>query len=177
MRAICASVSQKRSFMSPLRFRAVNHAAQRKSMHPDPSPEKAQFMNKVSDQLGMKIVAANRRFDSAGTLTRDRTVEGWLVDFYQADFILTDSFHGVVFSILFNRPFIVFSNPIRGLARFSSILGLFELEARMVKDVGSADHEALLTPIDWIKVNMRLDELRHQSIEFLRNALEIPPKT
>ncbi|TGN60126.1 polysaccharide pyruvyl transferase family protein [Paracoccus liaowanqingii] len=143
----------------------------------DANPEKAQFMNKISDQLGMKIVAANRRFDSAGTLTPDRTVEGWLVDFYQADFVLTDSFHGVAFSILFNKPFIVFSNPIRGLARFSSILGLFELEARMVKDVGSADLEALLTPIDWIKVNMRLDELRHQSIEFLRNALEIPPKT
>ena len=35
-RAICASVSQKRSLMLPLRFGAVNHAAKRKSMGPDP---------------------------------------------------------------------------------------------------------------------------------------------
>ena len=35
-RAICASVNQKRSLMSPLLFEAVNHAAPQKSMHPDP---------------------------------------------------------------------------------------------------------------------------------------------
>ncbi len=35
MRANCASVSQKTSLTSPLSFRAVNHAAKQKSMHPD----------------------------------------------------------------------------------------------------------------------------------------------
>ena len=139
----------------------------------DSTPDKVQFMDKISDQLGIKIFAANSRHNNSGTLAADKTVEGWLVDFYQADFILTDSFHGVAFSILFNRPFIVFSNPLRGMARFSSILGLFNLENRIVNDVSSANIEELLRPIDWLKVNMRLDELRHQSIEFLRNALEV----
>ena len=139
----------------------------------DSTSDKVQFMNKISDQLGMEIIAANSRFDNSRTLIADKSVEGWLVDFYQADFVLTDSFHGVAFSILFNKPFIVFSNPLRGMARFSSILGLFNLENRIVKDVSSQNIEELLYPIDWLKVNMRLDELRHQSIEFLRNALEI----
>jgi len=35
-RAICASLSQKRSHMSPLVIRTVNHASKRKSMGPDP---------------------------------------------------------------------------------------------------------------------------------------------
>ncbi|MFW8637435.1 hypothetical protein, partial [Cribrihabitans pelagius] len=35
-RAICASVSQKRSDMVTARFRAVNHTDSRKSMGPDP---------------------------------------------------------------------------------------------------------------------------------------------
>jgi len=48
-----------------------------------------------------------------------------------AQFVVTDSFHGTVFSILFNKPFIAIANKERGLTRFTSLLKLFHLEDRL----------------------------------------------
>jgi len=49
-------------------------------------------------------------------------VEDWLASFANASFILTDSFHGMVFSIIFDKPFLVIVNKERGAARFESLL-------------------------------------------------------
>ena len=59
-------------------------------------------------------------------------VEDWLSAFAEAKMILTDSFHGTVFSIVFNKPFWVVVNEGRGKARFESILSLFNLQHRMI---------------------------------------------
>ena len=48
------------------------------------------------------------------------SIEEWLKSIYEADTIITDSFHGCVFSILFNKPFYAFINKERGANRFYS---------------------------------------------------------
>lgn len=130
----------------------------------DPNPEKLRLMDAISDRLSMPIL-------STGAASRDTSVEGWLAAFYQADFVFTDSFHGVAFSILFNRPFIAFANPQRGMARFTSILKMAGLEDRLVIDAEAADLEQLLQPIDWDGVNQRIETLRAHSRQFLLDAL------
>ena len=62
------------------------------------------------------------------------SVYQWIKDFDVAKFIITDSFHGVVFSILFEKPFIVVGNKKRGLNRFFSLLSLFNLENRLIDE-------------------------------------------
>jgi len=49
-------------------------------------------------------------------------VEKWLRGFYDAKLVITDSFHAMVFSIIFGKPFILLGNEERGNARFSSLL-------------------------------------------------------
>lgn len=49
-------------------------------------------------------------------------VQSWLASFASARFVVTDSFHGMVFSIIFGKPFIVIANKDRGVARFVSLL-------------------------------------------------------
>lgn len=49
-------------------------------------------------------------------------IQDWLAGFANSEFILTDSFHGMVFSIIFEKPFIVIVNKKRGAARFESLL-------------------------------------------------------
>ena len=70
-------------------------------------------------------------YNFAATETEDRlaplekriapSVADWLKAMYYADFIFTDSFHGCVFSILFNKPFVLYVNRNRGVARFDSL--------------------------------------------------------
>lgn len=52
-------------------------------------------------------------------------VEKWLKGFQDAKFVITDSFHGCIFSIIFNVPFVVLRNEQGGLARIYSLLSMF----------------------------------------------------
>ena len=101
----------------------------------------------------------------------DASVEGWLAAIQQAAFVVTDSFHGAVFSILFNKPFIAYGNPKRGMARFVSLMRMLGLEDRLVVQRGDIDVDRMLQPIDWAAVNRRLERLRGESQEFLTSAL------
>jgi len=96
-------------------------------------------------------------------------VTEWLAGFKDAKLVVTDSFHGCVFSILFNKPFIVFSNELRGNARLNSLLKMFNLEGRLYKEM---DADSKLLYMDYSDVNRILEKERKKSIAFLLDALE-----
>lgn len=73
------------------------------------------------------------------------TVEEWISIFRDASFVVTDSFHGTVFSILFEKPFRCVANRDRGNARFEDLLGKYN--------------------------SRKLDEWRGESIAFLKKVL------
>lgn len=96
----------------------------------------------------------------------------WLRAFMDADFVVTDSYHGTIFAIISRKNFIAIGNPRRGLDRFLTLLGELGLEDRLVMDDG-VGHVADLAkaPIDFDRVNTRLEALRMQSSKFLLTAL------
>lgn len=98
------------------------------------------------------------------------SVQKWLRSFYDAEFVITDSFHGCVFSIIFNKPFVCFGNKSRGNARFESLLRMFGLEDRWVDNM--QDYTVLHNEIDWKYVNRVLEEKQRKSVNFLREALK-----
>lgn len=100
------------------------------------------------------------------------SLESWLSSFYDADFVITDSFHGTVFSIIFNKPFLTIINSERGASRFYSLLGQLGLENRIISDIKNIELEKIDEKIDYNKVNEKIDELRAKSIEFLFRNLE-----
>jgi nitroreductase len=108
----------------------------------------------------------------------NRSVEAWLASLYNASFVITDSFHGTVFAILFNKPFISYGNPKRGMARFLSILKMFGLENRLVDkfSMPSLNIAYFMNPIDWAAVNEKLDVYRQTSLSFLQNAILSPKR-
>ena len=98
------------------------------------------------------------------------TVTAWLRAFMDAEMVVTDSFHGCVFSIIFNKPFIVYGNKGRGMARFHSLLSIFGLENRLITN----SEDALLVinePINWEAVNTKKKEWQEKSYNFLKNNL------
>ncbi|WP_244930152.1 polysaccharide pyruvyl transferase family protein [Nocardioides sp. W7] len=101
------------------------------------------------------------------------SVEEWLTDLSSADFIITDSFHGTVFAILFNKPFLVIPNVERGTARFDTILRLFGLRNRLVTDRHAAQI-ASEGSINWPDVNARLQSERKRALDFLAVGLKSP---
>lgn len=99
------------------------------------------------------------------------SVYKWIRGFMDAKLVLTDSFHACVFSIIFNKPFIVVANKDRGVSRFETLLSTFNLEERLVynyKDV----QKLINIPIDYESVNDILKSKREYSINYLKNALD-----
>ena len=112
--------------------------------------------------------AVNNPFEKDNTKPlNDRikpSVESWLRGFEDADFVVTDSFHACVFSILFKKQFIVVGNKKRGNARFNSLLKMFGLEDRLVDE--STDFTRL-KGINYDEVYKKYKELKLKSIDFL----------
>lgn len=98
-------------------------------------------------------------------------VPRWLRAFMDAEFVITDSFHGCVFSIIFNKPFMAIGNKERGQARFDSLFRMFQLHDRLT-DVNNLSTEHLTDPINWTKINAIREKMKLMSISLLSNALK-----
>lgn len=134
------------------------------------SADKAQVVGMVSAALGRSAVHPDGEAFAAGA-SSNVAVEAWLAAFLDAEFIVTDSFHGMAFSILLNKPFLAYANPLRGIARFTSLAKLFGVEDRVIVSAADVVPELIGAPIDWPAINARLAALREDSFDFLRSAL------
>lgn len=102
------------------------------------------------------------------------SIEKWLFQISNADFVVTDSYHGCIFSIIFKKQFIVIENPQRGNDRFETLLRSLGLENRIISLTGTDYYNRksnLLQPIDYDVVSEKLTEMKTASLNFLKGAL------
>lgn len=94
------------------------------------------------------------------------SVETWLRGFYDAEFVITDSFHACVFSILFKKQFIVYGNRARGISRIQSLLDFMGINNRLVSQ--KSDLESI-DDIDYNNVMNNLIHLKKESMTILKH--------
>lgn len=131
----------------------------------------------IENRLSLKSFQVKAKSDK-GTLKRGEDIKDqiipsptkWLRAFMDAEMVFTDSFHGCVFSIIFNKPFWVIGNKERGNARFDSLLKQFNLENRRF-DINEINKIDLTQPIDWEKVNTIKKEWQEKSLNILKSNL------
>lgn len=142
----------------------------------DETPIKRDFIRKFSNHLNLKEVNNYLNLDFSFPIIRKVVnnkyipVSEWLSNIKNAEFVLTDSFHGMVFSILFHKQFLVFQNKKRGNARFESLLGRLGLLDHLIS--GDEDINIQYNVIDYKKVDEELKSLRDISLSFLIDALK-----
>ena len=99
----------------------------------------------------------------------------WLKNISEADFIITDSFHGTMFSLIFNKPFITIVNAKRGRERYFPLIKNIGLNNRLVNDLQHIDwreiEHVIQRNINYDYVHRKIDEERVRSINFLKNNL------
>ena len=137
----------------------------------DETSEKEALINSIAQETGLMPFRVNSRVENYAVKLEERIqppVEQWLRGFYDAEFVITDSFHACVFSILFGKPFVVIGNVGRGLSRFHSLLGIFGLEDKIMMDDAQCN---IHTQIDWNGIIQILNNKRKAANEFLSNIL------
>lgn len=87
------------------------------------------------------------------------SIENWLSYIKYADHVVTDSFHGCVFSILFQKQFTICANNSGGNGRLKSLFTMLEIDTNQ-------------SPVDYNAVSARLENLRNYSYDFINKALQ-----
>jgi serine/threonine protein kinase len=134
----------------------------------DEQNDKLEFIRQINQSLGMD-------YETRSLVVQEYlTVPAWVSAFHDADFVITDSFHGMVFSLLFNKQFIVIGNSNRGVSRFTSLLQQLELNHRLIDENNLSlelANESVHRKIDYLEINSKLEVLRNSSSDFLINAI------
>lgn len=98
---------------------------------------------------------------------RTYTIPEWLFAIANANFVITDSFHGMVFAIIFEKDFVVIGNKDRGLERFTSLLSILKLNEYLISD----PHKHVEKNINYETVDLKLQEIKAKALLFLQKAL------
>ncbi len=148
----------------------------------DPTSEKANAIKYYAEKLGLKYInvldgfsgrhAANKAKLNLPNTLPNITCYDLLKYMSKASFIISDSFHGTVFAIAFNKPFISITNKQRGISRFQTLLGKLGLMERLVDDKIIPHDDKFLKNIEYSHINELIRSERERAVDWLKNALE-----
>lgn len=140
----------------------------------DETAEKRALTQAVAGSANLYPQQLTAHGDAARAMDRiPLSVPQWLRCMRDCECVLTDSFHGCVFAIIFNKPFVCLGNAGRGSARFDSLLSTFGLQDRLLTNPTPEQAvECMRTPIDWERVNAIRRSEQQRAFEFLKLHLE-----
>lgn len=90
------------------------------------------------------------------------SIEDWLSYLKNAEYVITDSFHGTVFSLLFHKQFYIHCNKSGGFGRIETLLTKIGAESKLTNPEQNIDYEV---------VEKRICAFRSESQSFLNDAL------
>jgi hypothetical protein len=93
----------------------------------------------------------------------------WISAFRDAEFCITDSYHGCIFSIIFKKPFIAIVNKSRGSSRLKTLVENYNLNDRIFEDIYKVNFEVLYKPLN---ISNELKIWQDKGFKFLENCLE-----
>lgn len=142
-----------------------------------------QVIKKVKEKYGqIKIVSIGIPFAGSGRLQFydwadenifDASPEDWISYIKNAEFVYTDSYHGVIFSMKFNKPFLSYYSEKARASRFIDLASRYEVQDYIVESVEDMKKKNSLNKnLDYTKVDKMFEEHKKISLEFLRKALE-----
>ena len=143
----------------------------------DYSDDKVELINEISRKLGCKFIVvtdpnhfvANQWKDYAHT---EYYIEEWLWLFQQAQYVLTDSFHGMCISLIYEKNFTAIVNQDRGAARFedySSLLGLSDYIYQSARQ--ALNNGFVLSDVDYEKINPAIENFVHSGLNWLADSI------
>lgn len=132
----------------------------------DPSEFKKKATYKLASEYNIDVFVAD-----------DNTpVEIFLKRIYNSFLVITDSYHGLCFSIIFNKNYVCYKNKLRGNDRLDTLVSVLKIPEQKFANENDLDvSQQLNAKIDWSLVNSEIANQRTRGQKWLNNALNNPP--
>lgn len=151
----------------------------------DPTAEKRAAIKFYQEKSGLKVInildgvervwKRNKEILNLPNILENVESEDFLKAFMNASYVITDSFHGTAFSIIFQKTFISLGNYNRGFERFVDLLSRLKLTDRLISDIDNIPHdEKFLNPINYMRTNEIIERERREAIIWLKNIIDTP---
>ncbi len=102
---------------------------------------------------------------------KNYSVENWLKCIKECRLLITDSFHGVCFALIFNKPFICIRNRDRGNARFQTLIDYFDISKNFVYFVDDVINGNCDFDLDYNTINNRIASKRAEDLSRIGKVL------
>lgn len=132
----------------------------------DPNAESEQLISKIAVTRGLEKKEINLLHSCEKLIS----IEEWVKSIANAEIVVTDSFHGCVFSIIFNKPLIFICNESRGNARFASLISTFGIKKNCLESIADYDPEKTYCLPE--NIQSKLEQMRNHSISWLSESLK-----
>lgn len=129
------------------------------------------FARNLARKTGLKLIMLSASpIPYKGIKTLCPTPQEWLGYFLNAKYIVTNSFHGLAFSVNFNKDFFadLLPPPSKVNSRLENLLDLTGLRGRLISAGANIDTPAP----DWAEVNARLAAEKEKSLSYLRSIAQ-----
>jgi len=138
----------------------------------DSNPLIKKIAIKLKKEKGFKIYTVNKNIKYADKNFYLEGPECFLSLVYHSQFNITNSFHAIAFSLIFEKQFVVVNRNEEINTRMRDLLGLVNLSHLLVKENEFDNSKFVLNPINsFVKINELLDESIERSKNFLKSAL------
>lgn len=126
------------------------------------------YAERLAAAHGWRIIDISLRATNAGKhrMFYEAGVEEFLSLVKHAEYVVTNSFHGMIVSVHYRRPFVVFSREQCDI-KIDEVLDLFGLSNRKM----ITGEEYLSDAINYDEVHKRIEEARESSVLYLKSAL------
>lgn len=137
----------------------------------DDNDDQTAMIKKFAEKCNLKVIRLKGEYfrsDLQSAYPEKHSIEYWLAAIESAEYIITDSFHGTIFSLLFEKKFFTFINHSRGKERFYTLDKMFDISCRFINSESTALKETV--DLDYSIINKKLADYREIGNNFLRKA-------
>lgn len=127
----------------------------------------------MQDKFSLRLKNILMNFDDS----HSNSVGGWLSYIKNSKFVIADSFHIIVFSIIFRKDFVCLVTSVNGSDRIPSLLKLFGIDQkRIIRNINDIDPKIVNEHIDYDSVYKILEKEKEKALRYLKDSLNIAPK-
>lgn len=139
----------------------------------DDTKEQETYLKKICKSNNLSFIRIlGKKIHNKRMMYAFNSVGDWLSYVRDSELVITDSFHCLIFALIFQKNFAIVTNDRNGNTRLLNLLSLLKQENRIYNNLSNVPSAIISDKPDYSKIDIILNIERKKSLDFLKNSLQ-----